>query len=243
MTWGAVAVGGASLVAGLMQDNNAPTSGYKPGGFTSTGLNATPSGNITQLTQTPQMQDWLSNVSGAYGKQGQDLTGMLKEVTPAFGKLTQTAQAAIENQRLKTVGNLQDNLARRRVKGSSFGSDALARMNAEFSQKSAEIGTQSKLAEIEASTKLINEITQAYANEFNTYISQANFEAGLGAQIASGVTSALAGNAQMASQINAQRSSDLLNIAGTFGGMGMYNLMSQPSTTSSIGGSIGGSIG
>lgn len=179
------------------------------------------------LTQSPEMQQWLQNTSGAFGRQAGGLEEMLPMVSPAFGKLSEAALGNIENQRLSTIGDLRENLARRRVGGSSFASDAAARTDAEFAQKKAETGAQMTLAEIDATTKLLEQITGARVNEWQTFISQSNFESGLAAQLSSGVSSAMASNAQMAAQINAQNTANTMDLVGTGLGMGAMYMFSD----------------
>jgi len=232
----------------------APIEAYKPYAFNSTGLNMNlwntgrdggllkgdgtlnpigflksmgKGGQGFDLMQTPEMKAWLEGMSGAFGEGAKGLEALLPEISPAFGKLTASALANIENQRLKTVGDLKQNLARRRVAGSSFASDAVSRTDAEFSQRKAETGAQLKLAEIDATTKLLKDITDSKVNQWNTFIQQANFESSLAAQLSSGVSSAMASNAQMAAQINAQNTANSLDVAGTVAGIGAMALLTS----------------
>ena len=229
-------------------DDAAPLESYQPYAFNSSGLSMSlwPSGGGGlgeagrsaglfggggkgfDLLQSPQMQQWLQQASGAFGQQGASLEELLPMVSPAFGNLSKAALSNIENQRLSTIGDLRENLARRRVGGSSFASDAAARTDAEFAQKKAEVGAQMTLAEIDATTKLLEQITGARVNQWQTFIQQSNFESGLAAQLSSGVSSAMASNAQMAAQINAQNTANTMDLVGTgIGATMMYLLASD----------------
>lgn len=215
----------------------APVEAYKPYAFNSSGLsmnlwgggggpygvggsfiNGGGGGQGFDLLQSPEMKNWLQNTSGAFGEQAQGLEQLLPMVSPAFGNLSKAAMGNIENQRLRTIGDLRENLARRRVGGSSFASDAAARTDAEFAQKKAEVGAQMTLAEIDTTTKLLEQVTGAKVNQWQTFIQQSNFEAGLAAQLSSGVSSAMASNAQMAAQINAQNTANSMDVVGTAAG-------------------------
>jgi len=229
-------------MAGLFGGGNdaAPVQTYKPYAFNSTGLTmdlwkpestggsdlwsginqAVRGGGGFNLNQTPEMKDWLSSLSGAYGEGAKGLEALLPEVSPAFGNLSKAALANIENQRLRTIGDLKENLSRRRIAGSSFAGDAAARTDAEFAQKKAEVGAQMKLAEIDTTTKLLQAKTEMAVNQFKTFVDQANFESGLAAQISSGVSTNMAANAQMAAQINAQNTANKADFLGTLIGMG-----------------------
>lgn len=219
----------------------APVEAYQPYAFNSSGLSMDlwgrgggggiagtlggMGGKGFDLTQSPEMKSWLENTSGAFGRQAGGLGAMLPMVSPAFGKLSEAALGNIENQRLNTIGDLRENLARRRVGGSSFASDAAARTDAEFAQKKAETGAQMKLAEIDATTKLLEQVTGARVNEWQTFISQSNFESNLAAQLSSGVSSAMSANAQMAAQINAQNTANTMDLFGTAAGFGAMYLL------------------
>lgn len=211
-------------------DDAAPVERYKPYAFTTPGvsMDLRPGQEGFDFTRSPEMQRYLTGMSGEFGKSAEELRALLPEVSPAFGNLSKAALANIENQRLRTIGDLKENLARRRVGGSSFAMDAAARTDAEFGERKAEVGAQMKLAEIDATTKLIQQITDTSVNKWKTFIDQANFESGLAAQLSSGVSTAMAANAQMAAQINAQNTANTMDFVGSLAGMGMmYALLSD----------------
>jgi hypothetical protein len=97
------------------------------------------------------------------------LRGLREEVRPGFGALTQAGVQAIENNRIRTIGDLKDMLARRKLLGSSFAADTITRANAESAQQEAEFRAQAKLQELDAFNKLLsnesNLIQQQFVNE------------------------------------------------------------------------------
>lgn len=89
---------------------------------------------------------------------------LIADVRPGFGRLTEARLQQIENARSRAVGNLRENLARRRVLGSSFGRDALARTESEFAQQSERAAAQGFLQELDATNRLIQQRLNARQN-------------------------------------------------------------------------------
>lgn len=218
-------MGGISLLGGgkgigkLLGVNpgeaNKPLSQYKPTSFSTSGLSADASGGNVDVTRSALLNDTIGGLGSAFNRQFQELGGMRDEfsglqaqLAPGFGAITQAAITNLENRRRSAIGNLRENLQRRRVLGSSFASDALGRTEAEFAQQEAAIRAQAKMQEIGATEQLmarqvdlINQQAQARASEFNVQLQQLNLEAQLATQISTGVSAIMAQNAQMQSQI------------------------------------------
>lgn len=250
-----------SIAGGLLGINpgaaNGPTESYTPVGFTSSGLSATytpgsPNAGFARVfgrgdsTTTPNinisrsalLNDTITGLGSAFNRQFQELGGMRDQfsglqaqLAPGFGAITQAAVTNLENRRRSAIGNLRENLQRRRVLGSSFASDAIGRTEAEFAQQEAAIRAQAKMQEVGATEQLmarqvdlINQQAQARASEFNVQLQQLNLEAQIATQISTGVSAITAQNAQVQSQIIASGqnavASGLLGAAGI--GLGMW---------------------
>lgn len=209
MTWAAIIstaakVGvsyAASRAASRGRNPTSAVSNFRPSGFTTSGLSATPISNGQfDVTTSPLRTQLLQKQSDSFGKQAQGFKDLLPKFEGGIGSLTNAALSSLENSRRRSIGNLRENLQRRRVLGSSFAQDALARANAEFGQKSAEVKAAGLLQEAEAKMKLLTQIHQTERNQSQVFIDNMNLEAELGTQITSGVTSALAQNAQFQSK-------------------------------------------
>jgi len=177
--------------------------------------------DVIGIQRTPELQGILSGIGGAYTTQADRLAGMLPQVEPGIGKLTQSSLAALENRRRKSIGDLRSNLARRRMAGSSFASDAIARADAEFGQKESQIRSTSFLAELEAKTQLIQQEAVARSKSFAAHLAQTKFEATLGAGLSTGIANLVQQNAQFEAELASQQGGgfDLLSgIAGGFTG-------------------------
>lgn len=210
-----------------------PVKDFKASNFNTAGLSSEVDkrGNVT-LNRSAELNNTLSSLSNVFLNQANDLSGLRGQVTPGLSRLTTEAVSALNarrgsitdqlnNVRRKTIGDLRDNLSRRRIAGSSFAADAVARNEAEFLQQQKDIeshfGTleadfkqKAFLQEVDISNRLIQEEAQARQNQFQTYLNQYNFEANLAAQLSSTNSQLNAANAQVLSQLNV----DLLKAAG-----------------------------
>lgn len=177
---------------------------YRPTGFTSAGLSADVSGQNVNMTRSSLLNNTITGLGSAFNNQATQLGGMRDQLAPGFGAITQAAVSNLENRRRSAIGNLRENLQRRRVLGSSFAADALARTEAEFAQQEAAIRAQTKMQEIGSNIDLINQEAQARANAFNVQLQQLNLEAQIATQISTGVSAISAQNAQIRSQLVAE---------------------------------------
>lgn len=131
-----------------------------------------PQGRLT-ITTRPERRELLDNIKGTFlsGASGlrdnfaprfQDafqnglanVGGLIDQVRPGFGRLTDARVQANNNARERTISNLSDNLARRRVSGSSFAQDSITRAENEFAQQESEIRAESFLQELQLTSEL-----------------------------------------------------------------------------------------
>jgi len=180
--------------------NNIPSELKNPRltSFTSPGLNATfQSPEQLNVQRSQGVTDSLAGISSAYQTQAGELGALQPLVEPGFGRLTQAGINAVRDSRRASMGDLRQNLQRRRVLGSSFGADDISRTNAEFAKKEYEFGSQAFAQELAMSQDLINSKAQAEAASFAAYIDQANIESSYATQLSSGVSSILSNNARI----------------------------------------------
>lgn len=130
------------------------------------------------------------------------LNNAAKQVRPGMGRLTAARLGAIENARARTVGNLSDTLARRRVLGSSFGQDAVARAEAEFAQKSAEAAAKGFMEEWALTQELQTRKFQRNRQVFETTLGEMNLQADFGLKVQQTGLAALSNAAQISSQLS-----------------------------------------
>lgn len=140
----------------------------------------------------------LTNEASAFGR-------LREQVAPGFGRLTDSRVQAVQDARRKAIGNLRDNLSRRRVLGSSFGADALSRAEAEFGKAEGDVRAQSFLEELDATTSLLDRQTQAHRAIADRVFQELDFESELGANLAAQTNDVITRNNSVMAQLLAAR--------------------------------------
>lgn len=189
------------------------------------GLNLTPIGKQWNLTRSPELQNTINSLGNTFGQQAMDYAALRPLVEPGFGRLTEEGVRAIRDARRSTLGDLRQNLAKRRVLGSSFAQDDINRTTAEFQKREDQFRAQTFLQEIAAMSDLIGKQYASQAQQFLTNLNQYNLESGMATQMATGVTSVLGGNAQLAQSLAQASQQSFLSGAAGLGGIGLYGAM------------------
>jgi F0F1-type ATP synthase membrane subunit b/b' len=215
-----------------------PLRRFKPTEFQTSGaqLKNLPSERGTAriaLEQTPLISRQLGQISSGAQQAAGELGALREQVAPGFGRLTEAGSAAIQNQRSRAISNLRENLGRRRVLGSSFGEDALARAEAEFGQQEAQFRSQAALQEIEASRVLSQQQFETSVQGSQSIINQANFETGLAAQLSNNISQSMAGLAKAEAGIRADKQ----------GAIGALGTAAITGIGTALGGPLGGAAG
>lgn len=179
-------------------------SAFRPIGIKAGGLSVKPKAGKIKANATPERERLVSSLASLFPEQAQEIAGLRARVTPGFGELTQSRLQEVESARQRAIGNLSENLQRRRVLGSSFAQDALARAESQFGREAQRARAQSFLEELDLTNQLIGQEYNARRGEFQTYLDELNLQADLATQLASGATSTLAANARLQAQLSAQ---------------------------------------
>ena len=189
--------GGGSSGGGVSQARSVPN--FNIGGLKGV---STP-GNLT-ITPSADRTARVGSVQGLLNQTALQFANIRKKLTPGFGALTEARVGALNDARFRTVGTLRENLARRRLQGSSFASDAVARTEAEFAREEADLRARSFLEEIDATTRLIDRETELSVAAVERGIAELDLQADLGSQLIAGITSQLGANARLEAQLAAQ---------------------------------------
>lgn len=201
------AVGTSKGLSGLNEGRKMASSylqNYRPTDFTSSGLSGKFANNTFSLTRTSEGQASLDALKSAYSAAGSDFRSLAAKVTPGMSELTNSRLDQVETSRRRSVGNLRENLQRRRVLGSSFGQDAIARAEREFSQEADRVKAESFLQELDMQTQLLAKANAVAIEGSNAVISQLNFESGMAAQMSSQISGIFAQNTQLNAQLTAE---------------------------------------
>jgi hypothetical protein len=201
--------------------SSAPQINYKPSGFFSGGINATAgaAGNY-HVTESPALSGMVGKLQSTFGQQAGALGDLAKTVSPGFSLFRQAGLADIAGRGEASLSNLRDTLAQRRILGSSFANSSLSQANADIEKQRTDFIAQSYLAELDASNKLIQEQYTAGVNQFKVGIDQANFEAGIAADLTKSANAAMASVATAQAQLDAQNAAGFGQLAGTALGTG-----------------------
>ena len=251
------------------------------------GLRGRFGGGNVNITSTPERQALVDSLTESFQTQAGQVANriaplfesafdrqlttieedLLPQVNPGFGRLTEArnqvfedALTRLEQRREAETGDLRENLARRRIAGSSFASDAQARQESAFQQsidelqgQQAQANAQSFLQELDLTRNLINQRFQTEVGQAQSalqllnnaasldragtgaQLDELNTIAQLGGQLVGNIQTALGGIAQRELQLAAQSAGGLGQAAGLLGSFGGDFL-------SGLGGSLGGSL-
>jgi hypothetical protein len=237
---GAATTGGSMLAGKLFggKDPVAPLQSFAPPGINAGGLSATYGGGKFNVTSTEERQGLVSEIASTFGAQANEIAGLRGRVAPGVSDLRASRLAEIENARMSSVGNLRDNLARRRVLGSSFGADAVTRAEAEFAKENERVAAESFLQELELTNNLMQQEFTARRGEFQTGLDELNLEAQIATALAGKATDVLGKNAQVEAMLLAQSQAG----AGKFFGQEIAPLIKQ-GVTAAAGMNFGGGGG
>jgi hypothetical protein len=152
---------------------------FRPVGFSSAGATGTfdQAANRYTLTRTPERIAALEGVTSGFGAQASALRNLRSQVQPGFSRLTTGIQAnlrervaAIRSQGRSTVGSIRENLARRRLAGSSFQESEAAAAQAEFQRVEDQARAQASQAEAAAFLQEIGMSQDLIQQEFQATI-------------------------------------------------------------------------
>jgi hypothetical protein len=220
-----------SFLSGKAPQISTPTA-FQPPGFTTPGLSGSYSGGNFNIGETAGLQ---SNVGQLQRTFGQAFGALGQTVQPGFSLFRQAGLADLTTQQQASRSNLQDNLAQRRIMGSSFANAQQTQQDAEFAAKRDDFIAQSYLQELQASNQLIQEQFQAKVQQFTVGINEMNLEAGIAADLTGKVTSSMAQIAQAQAELDAKAAQGVGSFVGTLAAAGIGaagNIFSPPKKTS-----------
>lgn len=186
---------GSKLFGGSSSKISSPLASLNAGGL---------SGSGGRITASPERQGLVSSKASTFGPQADLLKSLRESVAPGFSALRKARLAEVEGARTRSIGNLRDNLQRRRVLGSSFGQDAILRGEAEFAKEAERVQAESFLQELELTQQLTQQEFETRRGEYQTFLDELNLQAEVGTQLASGATAQLGANARLKAELDAK---------------------------------------
>lgn len=179
-------------------------SGFSPTGFQGGGLTGGFKDGQFSLTRGAELTGALDEVGGAFRRTSSDFRDLAGQVTPGFGRLTKSRLQQVESARRRSIGNLRENLQRRRVSGSSFGQDAITRGELEFTREANRVEAESFIQELQLNAELLGKANEAEVQRATTMLGQLNFESGLAAELGGQVNEIMAANTQLHAKLTAE---------------------------------------
>ncbi len=202
---------------------------FQPTGINAGGLTSGMSGGNITITPSGERLGLVGNIASRFGEQAGLLSRLRESVAPGISALRTSRLQEIDNARNSAISNLRDNMARRRVLGSSFGNDTIARAELEFGKERERVAAESFLQELELSNNLINQEFEAGRAQFQTGLDELNLQADIGTKLAGVATQILGDNARLLASMNATEAAG----AGKFFGETLQSFAKQFGKTSS----------
>lgn len=151
--------------------------------------------------RTGYARSLIDQLRSAGGDAVGGINALLGQVNPGFGKLTEARVGAIDSARERTTSDLRDSLARRRIAGSSFANDSIARTEAEFGQAEATARAESFLEELDTTAKLLDQRFKVQEEVVTKELTQTNFETEQGAKVMADVRQSMRQTQALMSEI------------------------------------------
>jgi hypothetical protein len=204
---------------------------YQPACFNAGGISATSgAGGTVRVRESAALKQNIGQLQSTFANQASDLAALRGTVAPGYSTFRQAGLSDINTQGQQNVSNLRDQLAQRRVLGSSFANAQLSQQQADIEKQRTDFIAQSYLQELSASNQLIQEQYTAATNGFKVGIDQMNFEAGIAAQLTQSANQTMAQVATAQAKLdqqNAQANAEGIGKAIGFG-VGMFTGSGAP---------------
>lgn len=213
----AVGFGLGGLLGGL--SSPAPQINFTPSGFSGGGLAGSFANGSYGVTADPNRMAAVGGVANTFGQQANALGQIAGQWAPGFSALRNTQLTALNNNRAQAIGNLRDNLAQRRVLGSSFAQNSLASADQQYQDQISQTMAQTYLQELQATQQITQQQYTAARGQYQTMLDELNLEGGLSAQLSSQASAAMERASIAQAQLDAQSAQGTGSFFGTLGAM------------------------
>lgn len=196
----------SKMFGGKKGEAQSGLSSFTPGGINAGGLTSgfDPVTGRISITPSAERLGFVRGISDRFNEEAGLFGGLRGRVGLGVSDLRTARLAEIEDARRAAVGNLRENLARRRVLGSSFGQDAVTRAESEFAGQRERVAAESFMSELELQNQLIQQEFSAKRSAFQTGLDELNLEADLAAKLSGAATQQLGANARALAELNAK---------------------------------------
>lgn len=178
------------------------------------GIGIDSTGNIN-MSRTGETQGWMDRILGGYNTDEQAYGELLSQIEPGFGRLTNARKDELRRMQEKAVGNLRDNLARRRIAGSSFGEQLVGSLQSEYAALTDKAIAESMVEELKMTSDVIGARTQARTQTIAQALDHIQFETNVGNQLLQTTQAALQQNSM--AQVELSKSIAEIQLQGRLG--------------------------
>lgn len=184
-------------------------------------------GNIT-MNRTGEAQGFMDKLLSGMATDEAGFGSLLSQIAPGFGRLTMARGQEIDNARDRAVGNLREQLAKRRVLGASFANDQIGSLERQYMLDKDKALAESIVQEMEMTNQVIQARSEARNKAISTGLAEIQFETGVGAQLTQSVSAnlqnlqtAMTDLVKLAATISAQGQIAKGNISANLGNTGI----------------------
>lgn len=191
---------------------------YTPSGISNpTGYSVGPGGGISDSST---LQTNIGQLQSTFGQAANATAGLAATVQPGFSQLRRAGLQQINTTAKANLSTLQNNLAQRRIQGSSFANSQISQANADTEQQKANFTAQAYVDELNASNTLLQQQYQYSASQYSVAINQSNIESSTAASLVSNINSTLASTASVQAELDAKAAAGAGSAVGTVLGLG-----------------------
>lgn len=185
---------------------SSPTKTTTPSSITTPGYNLSSNGTLTRTGVG-------AGYDNAVSSDLSDLNDLQGDLVPGYGALTAARVGAAQDAGAAATSTLRGDLARRKILGSSFADDAIARSQLETGKQVGEAKAQSFLEEVDAASKIIAQKFSTITGAMQQNLSE------LG--VTSSTVASLNNLGLQAQQLYAQQLGSAAQGLGTIAGLGL----------------------
>lgn len=179
-----------------------PKINFTPPGFDAGGFRAYFNNNGYSIDPSSGRMADVTGLQGASGYSADELAKLRSGIMPGYNDMLKSRLAELNDTASRAVGNLSQNLASRRVLGSSFGADTITRANNEFLKQRDATIADNYLKSVAASTDLLERETAARRQQFQSGLDELNLEANLASNLTNSAMPQLAANARAQAEMD-----------------------------------------
>jgi len=173
--------------------------------FTGGGLTGSRVGNTFSVTGSAPRDQLINQIGGTLNKESRAFANLRDQFGVGTSNIRKDLLNRIDNNQTKFIGDLRDSLHRRRIAGSSFAADTLARANREFNDQRSQVADQVGLLELQAQGQLINQQFTTAVQSFNNALQEMNLQGNTAVSLATSGQTVLANMAKVQANLLAQQ--------------------------------------